>query len=301
MGRKVPAWISLLSDSQFSRRSVLKGLTLSIGLSWFGTEAFGATGSAINAIVGRPTANSFAISLLSGTSANAYIEYGYKPTALTKKTNISKLVALSPVIVELSNLQANSIVYFRIRSKANAGTVFATGETNSVTLQRKVGSNFSFVVQGDSHPERVGKMFNADLYTQTLGNIAKQKPDFMVMLGDDFSIDPLIEKNSANQVNVEKVYSTQRNWLSAVAKSIPIFLVNGNHEQAAAYLLNGSNSSPAVLAGNARIKYFPLPDVSGFYSSEGLEIISLGVGEMPSSSPLILIGIQRIPWTISPG
>jgi len=57
----------------------------------------------------------------------------------------------------------------------------------SFSTQRKAGATFSFVVQGDSHPERAGKMFNADLYVQTLNNIASQKPDFMIMLGDDFS------------------------------------------------------------------------------------------------------------------
>ena len=111
-------------------------------------------------------------------------------------------------------------------------------------------------------------MFNAELYVQTLANISGQRPDFMVMLGDDFSIDPLIGKGQANQVNVEKIYSTQRGWLSAVAKSIPIFLVNGNHEQAASYLLDGTANNPAVLAGNARLKYFPLPDNGNFYSAD---------------------------------
>ena len=246
----------------------MRGMVLSVGLSWFGERAFGASSNLVNAIVGRPTANSFAISVIASTPGSVYVEYGYKPTSLTLKSKISNVVALTPLTIEMANLMVNSVVYYRIRSKVASATSFSTGETISVALQRKPGSTFSFVVQGDSHPERAGKMFNAELYARTLGNISQQKPDFMVMLGDDFSIDPLIEKNLANQMNVEKVYSTQRNWLSTVAKSIPLFLVNGNHEQAAAYLLNGSSSSPAVLAGNARIKYFPLPETNSFYSAD---------------------------------
>lgn len=46
------------------------------------------------------------------------------------------------------------------------------------------------------------------------------------------------------------------------------FLVNGNHEQAARYLLNGSPDNFAVFAANARKKYFPLPEPSGIYSGD---------------------------------
>jgi hypothetical protein len=53
--------------------------------------------------------------------------------------------------------------------------------------------------------------------------------------------------------------------------------VNGNHEQAAAYLLNGTTSSPAVLAGNARLKYFPLPAPNVFYSGNTTEIPDVGL------------------------
>jgi hypothetical protein len=86
----------------------------------------------------------------------------------------------------------------------------------------------------------------------------------------------LIDKGQANKANVEKIYATQRSWLSIVSKAIPIFLVNGNHEQAAAYLLDGTETNPAVLAGNARLKYFPLPDSNAFYSADTESIDFVG-------------------------
>jgi hypothetical protein len=98
----------------------------------------------------------------------------------------------------------------------------------------------------------------------------------MIMLGDDFSIDPLIEKGQADQSRIENIYATQRKWLTTSAKSVPLFLVNGNHEQAAAYLLDGTATNPAVLAGNARLKYFPLPDLGSFYSADAEEIPNVG-------------------------
>jgi hypothetical protein len=267
--------MKVLREHQISRRSILKGLFLSLGYAVLGDTAYGATLSKYNVVLGRPTNNSIAISVIAGTSLNVYVEYGYKATSLTKKTSATSLTALTPKVFELSGLNANTQVFYRIRSKTSDSAIYEAGQVLSFSTQRKAGATFSFVVQGDSHPERAGKMFNADLYVQTLNNIASQKPDFMIMLGDDFSIDPLIDKSQANQTNVEAIYSTQRNWLSAPAKSIPLFLVNGNHEQAAAYLLDGTDSNPAVLAGNSRLKYFPLPDSNAFYSadSESIEFV----------------------------
>jgi hypothetical protein len=263
-------------NPSFSRRSLLKGTLAAFAYSILGEHAFGATLPKYNVVLGRPTKSSIALSLIAGTSLTTYVEYGTSPKSLNKKTAPILIPALVPKVVELSGLQPNSNIYYRVRSKSSGAVNYDLGAIGNFSTQKKPGANFSFVVQGDSHPERAGKMFNADLYVQTLNNISQQKPDFMVMLGDDFSIDPLIGKGAANQVNVENIYSTQRNWLSAVGKTIPLFLVNGNHEQAAAYLLDGTSSNPAVLAGNARMKYFPLPDSNDFYSADTESIEFVG-------------------------
>lgn len=262
--------------AEFSRRNILKAASLSLIFSLTGGKLFGASLSNVNTVIGRPTNSSISLSLIAGTSTTVYIEYGYKATTLNLKSPLTSLSALTPKIIELNKLKSNAQIFYRVRSKSAGDASYSIGEINSFFTQRKQGSTFSFVVQGDSHPERAGKMFNSELYIQTLANIYNQRPDFMITLGDDFSIDPLISKGAANQENVEKIYSTQRSWLSAVAKSIPIFLVNGNHEQAAAYLLDGSSSNPAVLAGNARLKYFPLPDSNSFYSADSEVIPFVG-------------------------
>ncbi len=128
-----------------------------------------------------------------------------------------------------------------------------------------VGDTFSFGVQGDSHPERPGKMFNSDLYKTTLQNVNKANLDFYFLLGDDFSIEKEIEGNNVTQSAIDSVYLNQKNYLSAL--TIPIYLVNGNHEQEAKYLLDGTNTNPAILAQNARAKYFTSPGAeNGYYS-----------------------------------
>jgi hypothetical protein len=240
-------------------------------------RSFGLDLNIINIILGRPTSSSISISTLSTQNLSAYIEYGTNKSSLTKKSSIYSLIAGAPQVIEIVNLKSNSNYYYRVRYKSSDQKVFVAGKLNTFSTAKPSGNNFIFTVQGDTHPERAGKMFNADLYTVVMANIASQKPDFHILLGDDFSIDPLIEKGQANKDNVEKIYRTHRNWLSISGQSVPIFLVNGNHEQAAAYLLDGTNSNPAVLAGNARLKYFPLPAPDKFYSGDTFEIPNIGL------------------------
>jgi len=126
-------------------------------------------------------------------------------------------------------------------------------------------SDFSFGVQGDSHPERAGKMFNSELYSTTLENVVKTNPAFYFLMGDDFSIEKLIENKNSTQQTVDEVYLNQKKYLDALL--MPIYLVNGNHEQEAKYLLDGTENNPAILAKNARAKYFDSPGAeTGYYS-----------------------------------
>ncbi|MEI6479856.1 MAG: metallophosphoesterase [bacterium] len=146
----------------------------------------------------------------------------------------------------------------QIQSETNLATTTAISK-NTVT------DSFSFGVQGDSHPERSGKMFSAELYTTTLKNAAKANLAFYFMLGDDFSIEKLIEDNNVTQTTVNAVYAVQKKYLEVLP--VPIYLVNGNHEQEAKYLLDGTATNPAILAKNARAKFFDSPGAeTGYYS-----------------------------------
>ena len=260
-----------------SRRSVIAASITGLLSNTLIAKAFGLDPGLSNVILGRPTDSSVAISVLATEPQSAYLEYGTSKTALIKKTPVINLDASTPQVIEISGLKANTKNYYRLKFKKAADTSYASGKINSFSTAKSAGKSFSFTVQGDTHPERAGKMFNADLYTVMMGNVASQQPDFHILLGDDFSIDPLIDKGQANQANVEGIYRTHRNWLSIAGASVPIYLVNGNHEQAAQYLLDGTNTNPAVLAGNARLKYYPLPAPNKFYSGDSTEIPNIGL------------------------
>jgi hypothetical protein len=269
----IKSWL----DKPLSRKAVLGAAITSFFAASSIGKAFGATAPVLTPIIGRPTNSSATISLISSEKISAYIEYGISKTSFTKKTSILSFEANEPKEFDLTNLAANKKIYYRIRYKTSTASTFSIGTQSSFSTQKSNGSTFSFTVQGDTHPERAGKMFNADLYKVTMANIAAQQPDFHILLGDDFSIDPLIDKGQANQANVEKIYKTHRDWLSISATSVPLFLVNGNHEQAAAYLLDGTATNPAVLAGNARLKYFPLPAPSNFYTGDSYLVPNVGL------------------------
>jgi len=260
-----------------TRRSVIAASITGLVANSFLAKALGLDPGLSNIILGRPTDSSIAISVLGTEAQSVYVEYGTSKTALVKKSATVAIAAGIPQVIEINGLKANMKNYYRLRYKKASEPSFTTGKTNSFSTAKTSGKSFSFSVQGDTHPERAGKMFNADLYSVTMTNIASQQPDFHILLGDDFSIDPLIDKGQANQVNVENIYRTHRNWLAIAGASVPIFLVNGNHEQAAAYLLDGTNTNPAVLAGNARLKYYPLPAPNRFYSGDSYEIPNVGL------------------------
>lgn len=146
---------------------------------------------------------------------------------------------------------------------------------NPSTLKQTIDSTpnfgsettFSFGVQGDSHPEREGKMFSGQLYKTTLQNVNSQHPSFYFLLGDDFSIEKLIDSGNVTQASIDQVYALQKSYLDLLDKSTAIYLVNGNHEQEAKYLLDGTNNNPAILADNARNKYFSSPgSKTGYYA-----------------------------------
>ena len=230
-----------------------------------------------NIILGRPTADYIAVSLLASENLDVYIQYGRDSGIYKDNSAVVKLAQGQPTEIELSNLVKDTLYYYRVCHRVSGETVFSADTEYTFRTQRVPGSTFSFGIQGDSHPERTQIQFNPDLYNITLNHAKEAKPDFYMTIGDDFSVDiPEIKANPTLQ-NVEKLYVNQRNWLGTVGSASPIFLVNGNHEQAAKYLLNGTPDSIAVYSGNSRNKYFPLPAPNTFYSGDAVPVENVGL------------------------
>ncbi|MBT5613140.1 MAG: metallophosphoesterase family protein [Lentisphaerae bacterium] len=205
------------------------------------------------------------------------MELGRERDTYSVRTDPVRIEAGTPTEIAITGLRPDTRYFYRMRSRSPGAADVETGPACSFHTQRAPGSTFVFALQGDSHPERLGKMYHPDLYERTMRNVASDHPDFYVTLGDDFSIERLIERNELSQPAVDRVYAHQRSFLGLVGCSSPLFLVNGNHEQAARYLLDGTPNSAAVLAGRARTRFFPLPAPGDFYQGDAEEAESVGL------------------------
>ena len=65
--------------------------------------------------------------------------------------------------------------------------------------------------------------------------------------------------------------------MGIVGASAPVFLTNGNHEQAARYLLDGTPNNVAVWAQNARNTYYAQPSSDSFYSGNQEQVPFIGL------------------------
>jgi phosphodiesterase/alkaline phosphatase D-like protein len=250
------------------------------------------TDALCNVILGRPTNDSVALNVLAATNVELFCDYATTPGAYTGETGLTNLTANVPGVLTLTGLQPDSRYYYRLRYRFTGQTNYSTGIEGTFHTQRTPGSAFCFSIQGDSHPERVNNMFESAHYTNTLSTAAADVPDFYVAMGDDFSVD-LIPSNSINQALVAQRYAIQRPWLGIVGNSAPLFLVNGNHEQAslanylstnlvAAGVSSVTLSNLAVWAQNARSDYYPEPSADDFYSGMTNDVLS-NIGPLRSA------------------
>jgi hypothetical protein len=216
-------------------------------------------------ILGRPTNNSITINVVPAQAMDIVVDYGTSAGAYDHQSAPVSAPGGSPIEITLDQLQPNTRYYYRVRYGDS------TSEERSFMTQRAPGSTFTFGLQGDSHPERVNKQFNADLYARTLRSAASDQPDFYLTIGDDFSVDQL---KTVNADTVRQLYINQRQWLGQVGA--PVFLVNGNHEQASQANLNGTPDDVAVWAQTSRNAYYPQPAPDHFYTGDATPVEFIG-------------------------
>ena len=205
-----------------------------------------------------------------------FMAYGTASGVYTRQTAATPLQATSPVELALGGLSADTQYFYRLAFQASGQGGGSVTKEASFHTARVAGSTFTFCVQGDSHPEREKTQFDAALYTRTLLTAAADRPDFYLCMGDDFSVDTL-DPLTISAAKVTERYTIQRPYLGLIGKSAPVFLVNGNHEQAARYLLNGTANNVAVWAQNARNTHYSQPTTDGFYSANPEQIPFIGL------------------------
>lgn len=226
----------------------------------------------LSVVLGRPTDQEITLNMLAGDSLEAFVEYGTKAGHFELRSKPVSLQPGTPVEVTLDGLQRDMAYVYRLNSRKPDEKDFAAGAEQSFHTQRAPGSAFTFDIQGDSHPERP-QQYDPALYSQTLRAAAADHPDFYMTIGDDFSVDTL---RSVTPDTVSAIYRNQRLFLGLIGHSAPIFLVNGNHEQAAQYNLDGTPDNVAVWAQTARNRFFPQPAPDSFYTGDAQPVQFIG-------------------------
>jgi len=211
-------------------------------------------------ILGRPTDTSVTVNIVPAFDMDIVITHG----AINGTTQTISVAgkANTPTEITLTNLTPDTPHFYTV----NGGT------QRTFHTARADGSTFTFAIQGDSHPERTKNQFDPNLYTKTLLSAAADQPDFYIAIGDDFSVDTL---KDVNPQTVTQLYINQRQWLGVV--DAPVFLVNGNHEQASLANLDGTPNNVAVWAQTSRNAYYPQPAPDDFYTGNPEPIEHIGL------------------------
>lgn len=230
-----------------------------------------------NVVLGCPTDSSVRANLYSaGVGGDLYLEYGTATAPFSSRTPQTALVAGTPLAISLQDLSPDTAYGYRVCFRPTGASSFTAGTESWFHTARPPGSTFTFCVQGDSHPERERTQFDADLYSRTLLTAGADHPDFYLAMGDDFSVDTL-DPATINEALVTARYAIQRPYLGLIGCSAPVFLVNGNHEQAARYLLDGTPANIAVWAQSARNRFYSQPAPDGFYTGNTETVPYIGL------------------------
>lgn len=270
--------------------------------------------SQFNTVLGRPTDSSVAMSVLAAAAGDkAFVEYGTETnadrTAIVNGQTSPAVASANgePIVLDLAGLSKDTKYYYRVHYQPG-GQGDTPDNLHSFRTQRAAGSTFHFGVQGDTHPERSNnKMFHKDLFTRTMEQVRDRQPDLYFMLGDDFSIEKIIQnfkeanygvgyafhravegvapyseyqalsKPFSQPMLVDGVNAPQSNaaylemrekYLGLMANATSLMLVNGNHEQAHLANVGGIFNNASIWAADARLKYYPLPAPGGFYTGD---------------------------------
>ncbi len=230
-------------------------------------------------LLGGISDQSVTLSFLSGTDgASFYLQYGNQSNQYTNKTSTFSSIPHQPFKCLVNSLNSNTQYYYQVVQIDALGHEHISAEQTFHTA-RPSGQTFTFTVQADSHLDE-----NSDLnqYYLTLANISKDRPDFHIDLGDTFMTEKYSVPLSANAVRatdsstVFRRYLYERNNYGLITGSIPLFLVNGNHDGELGWLNDGTSQNISIWSTSARLNYFLNPTPNNFFSGDSYQNIFTG-------------------------
>ena len=224
-------------------------------------------------MLGRPTDTSIAVSVLASNDLQVYFEYGTQPGVYTGQTATNSITNGVPAALTMDQLQANQRYYYCLCYSTNNGASFSAGTEHTFITRRAHGSTFTFDIEADGHYNDVGGGWVPAIWQQTLTNILADQPDFLIDLGDTFMGEKMYATygitNAMTQLSlIYDCADVRSRFFSIIGHSVPLFLVNGNHDPELGWWLdtNAPHANPPVWGAGAREQYYACPIPGGFYS-----------------------------------
>lgn len=233
-------------------------------------------------LLGRPTDRSVTVNLVPSADLEIYLEYGTESGVYTNQTSVVMGSRDTPIEIAMEGLLSNTRYYYRTRYRRAGETEFKRRGEYTFHTYRPPGTTFTFSIQACAHLDGRSSL---ELYHRSLENVAAYQSDFLIDLGDTFMCNKHSEPLTAtvrpapDYATVERRYLYERGNFGKITHSIPLFLVNGNHDGEEGWSLNGTPNNVAVWATMARKKYYPNPVPDVFYSGDSDEDPFVGVRE----------------------
>jgi hypothetical protein len=245
-------------------------------------------------LLARPTDSSVTVNVVAGAAIEAYFEYGVQTGSYKNKTSVATAAANQPLVSVINGLNPNTLYFYRMVYRRQGDSDWTVRDEHTFHTQRPPGETFTFTVVSDSHQGiTAGVQVNSQLYQVALRSIARDNPDFHLDLGDTFAMD-----NVTTQEQADNRYLAARSFFGLISKSVPIFIVLGNHEQEEGWHLRDTADparTPPVMSVNARKNYYPNPNPSlgSFYTGDKN---NSGLGSQAISGDHLLEDYYAFQW-----
>ena len=194
-------------------------------------------------LVGSASAHSFSIEISASLAVKAYIEYGYSRNAIAGKTSIINISKGAAQNISLTNLKANSLVYYKVYYAVGTSQRYSSLiQRSAKTAAVKALSSSTFAIQADPHMDENS---SSEVYEGTLKQIVAASPAFLMDLGDIFMVDKLPDKSEAN---IRGRFELMKGYYQKLG-NVPLKICLGNHDGELGYSKFNTK--------NFRKEYFP--------------------------------------------
>ena len=221
------------------RRTLFKAISI-LGLTPLISLQKTSAAAPVSTKVLRVGSTSFTINVSSNSIGKVYIEFGYSKNRFVSKTAIFPLIK-GITSINVDGLKSETLVFYRLRYALGTKTIFSALTQSSLTTT-KASSDYVYAVQADPHMDENS---TAEVYTQTLEQIVKASPAFLMDLGDIFMTDKLPNKNEAN---IRARFELMKGFYDKL-NGLPLYITLGNHDGELGYSKFNTK--------NYRKEYFP--------------------------------------------